>query len=398
VTLLVGNAVLGPNYWAGNSAGAFVITVKNTGTVPASTRLHYTVPAGVTDAATGACQHGTCLVGPLRPGASRSLTVAITVDPDAWRSAPLSGTVDFSATAPGAPAAAGVVRWGVVFPPGPPGASIALQVADVTLDTDVTMPGQLLIRLTNTGIRPAVGVIDLVVPAGVSVPQLPTECQDQKQIEPTTSECGLGTVAPEVQQSIVIALNVSLDARADSPLAGLVRATLTPPGQDSQSTQASFQVVAPQIQSSVSAVSTASPVQSPTARGGAGNAANAAALLIIFGSLLSAGLIALGLVVTRRSHLYGGKPRGGGLPPSPTTGPWRPAATFVPPATPTDPAQPAVTRAATPHAATGAQADEPAEHANAAGMNEPVTAGTGEINLEWTELPDSRPSPGNPVG
>jgi hypothetical protein len=403
VTVTAGNAVLGPDYWTGNSAGAFVVTVKNSGTVPARTRLHYTVPAGATDAATGACQHGTCVVDALRPGASRSLTVAITVDSDAWRNAPLAGRVDFSATAPGAAAATGTVNWGVIFPPGPPAAGITLQVADVNLDTDIIMPGQLVIGLTNTGVRPAAGVIDLVLPAGVTVTQLPAECQQQEQIDPTTSECGLGTVAPGVQQAIVIPLNVTDDARADSPLAGLVRATLTPSGQNSQSTQASYQIIAPQIQSGISASRTVSPVQSPTSSGAAGSGASTATPLIILGSLLLLGLIALGLLVIRRRDPFARKRRRGRLPASARTGPWRPVATFVPPAARADSdtqsasGRPAVTPAAARHAATQAQPGEPAEPTDAAGSHEPVPAGIGEINLEWTELADSSPPPGKPV-
>jgi hypothetical protein len=403
VTVAAGNAVLGADYWTGNGAGSFVITVKNTGNVTARMSLRYTVPAGVTDSATGACRHGECVVDSLTPGAVGTLTVAVTVDGEAWRHAPLSGRVDFSATAPGTGPATGTVTWGVIFPPGPPAAGIVLQVADVTLDADATVPGQLVIRLTNTGVRPAAGVIDLVVPAGVAITQLPADCQSQRLVDQTTAECGLGIISAGVQRAIAIPLAVSDDARADSPLAGLVRAALTPSGQGSRSTQASYQIIAPQIQTGVSAASTASPMppSSAAARPAQGNAAGS---LIIFGSLLLLGLVGLGLVVLRGGSLFTRRPRRGGLPASATSGPWRPVATFVPLAPRKDStALVAAGRAALAEPAGGADPAlagpvEPAERGEpVADGDEPEPIGLGEISLEWTELPDSTPPPGRPV-
>jgi hypothetical protein len=387
VTVIAGNAVLDPDYWAGDSGGSFVITVKNTGTVPAYVSLHSTMPAGVTGTATGSCPRGTCTIGSLRPGASRSLTVAIDVDANAWRSAPLTGKVNFSATSPGAAAASGTVTWGILFPPGPPAAGITLQVADVTLDNDITVPGRLVIRLTNTGVRPAAGVIDLVVPAGVSVTQPPGECQQQQQLDPTTFECGLGTVAPGAQQAIAIPLSVSGDARADSPLAGLVRATLTPTGQNPQSTQASYQIVAPQIQSGVSAARSASAEGSPTSRGAAGSGTNhSAAPLIIFGSLLL-GLIALVLTRIRRGDPSARRLRWARLlasAPSPRTDTDQPAAAT----------QTAVVDAPAKDASAEVEPTAPDE---ADTPKESVPPGIGTINLEWTTLSHSAPPPGKPI-
>jgi hypothetical protein len=405
VKVMANNAVLGPDYWTGNAAGSFVITVKNTGNVPARTSLRYTVPGGVTDAGTGACGHGTCLVDSLAPGAARSLPVAIRVDGDAWRHAPLTGRVDFSATATGASAATGTVTWGVVFPPGPPAAGIVLQVADVTLENDVAVPGQLVIRLTNTGVRPAVGVLDLVVPAGVTVAPPPTDCQTQRQVDPSTTECGLGTVPAGVQRAVAIPLVVSDRARADAPLAGLVRASLTPTGQGSRSTQASYQIIAPQLQSGVSAARTASPVPPRITAGTSPSQGDPAAPLIIFGSLIVLALVAIGLIVVRQGELVRRRPRRGGLPPSATAGPWRPVSTFVPvephprpdPPVPVSPAAPAEGDGGPDEAEVEPAEVEPAEPGPAVpAQREPI--GIGNINLEWRELPDSTPPPGRPVG
>lgn len=332
VNVVAGNAVLGPGYWTGNGAGSFAVTVKNTGDVPARVTLHYAVPAGVTDAGTGACAHGACLLDPLAPGTSLSLRVAIVVSPDAWRRAPLAGRVDFSASSPGAADAGGTVTWGVVFPPGPPAAGIALRVADVTLDNDVTVPGELVIRLTNTGARPATAVVDLVVPAGVTVASLPADCQNRRQADPTTTECGLGTIPAGAQRAVAIPLMVGDRARADAPVAGLVRAALIPSGQASRTTQASYQIIAPPAQTGVGAMSTGVPVVAQAAAAITPVRGDPAAVLVIFGSLAVLAFVTVGLIaVWGRETVDRRRPHRGGLPPPETSRSWRPVATFVPP-------------------------------------------------------------------
>lgn len=410
VTVQASNAVLGADYWSGNQASSFVITVRNSGNVPAHTALTYTLPPGVGGVATGACPHGACTVDTLEPGKSVALTVAITVSPDAWRTAPLAGMVSFSATAPRASPASGSVAWSVVFPPGPPAPGIALQVADVTLDSDATVPGELVIRLTNTGGRPASAVIDIVVPAGVEVTGLPADCQSQRRIDPITTECGLGILGAGGQRALGVPVTVSESSRADSPLAGLVRAVLTPSGQSSRSTQASYQIIAPTAQAGVSAVTTASAAPS---HGSAAEHGSPLALPIVLGSILVLALVGVGLVLRldrrpgvgrtrrlwRRSRLWRGRPFGRRSNAfSARTGPWRPVATFVPPL----PGQPA----GSPAAGNGGPAEpepdaaEPAETEPADA--EPAGAGgpdaSDPVSLVWTELPDSTPPPGRPVG
>lgn len=397
ITVMAGNAVLGPAYWAGNTNGSFAITVKNTGTLAARMNLRYTVPTGVSDVATGACAHGSCLINSLEPGRVATLTVAISVNGDAWRNAPLAGRVDFTATAGGYVPVSDSVNWGVIFPPGPPAAGIGLQVADVTLDADATVAGQLVIRLTNTGVRAAVGVLDLVVPAGVSVGELPADCQNKRQVDASTVECGLGPVAAGVQRAISIPLQVSDEARADAPLAGLVRAALTPSGQGTRTTQASYQIIAPQVQSGVSAASTASPAVPQPAGNASATGGDPAAKPIIFGSVLLLVLVALGLIVGVRGRGLPGLGRRR-FSASATTGPWRPVATFAPPLPRREP-EPAVPagreHAAGPEVADGAEPVWPEEPDRTDRTGRPI--GLGQINLEWTELPDSTPPPGSPT-
>jgi hypothetical protein len=424
VTVLASNAVLGPQYWSGARASSFVITVRNTGTVPAHTTLTYTLPPGIDAAGTGDCPHGTCTVEALDPGRSASLTVPITVGANAWRTAPLTGKIDFSATAPQASPANGTANWSVVFPPGPPAPGIALQVADVTLDSDPTDPGELVIQLTNTGGRPGAALIEVVVPPGVVVTRLTAECQSQRQVNSITTECGLGTIGPKVQRAIGVMLAVSDVVRADAPLAGLVRASLTPSGQSTLTTQASYQILAPQAQAGVNVAATASAGTSPDAAA----SANPAALPIILGSILLLALVGVGLVL--RPDLLPRRGLGPGRPWSAGTGPWRPVATFAPPLTATGspvtstaPAtapldEPDGAHAADPPVGMAVAPDRPhgQEREDRPGGQEPedrpgqqreympspvgaeVSDGPDGISLVWTELPDAAPPPGRLEG
>ena len=401
ITVMAGNAVLGPAYWAGNRNGSFAITVRNTGTLAVRVNLHYTVPRQVSDGAIGACSHGSCLISSLAPGRVATLTVAIFVNGDAWRSAPLAGRIDFTGTASGYTPVSGSVDWGVIFPPGPPAAGINLQVGDVTLDADVTVPGQLVIRLTNTGQRPAAGVLDLVVPAGVSVAQLAADCQSRRQVDATTTECGLAPVPAGVQRAVSIPLEVSDEARANAPLAGLVRASLTPSGQATRTTQASYQIIAPQVQSGVSAASTASPAVPQPAGNASSTGGDPVAQRIILGSMLLLVLVTLGLIVgVRGRELPSLRRRRVSM--AATAGPWRPVSTFTPPLPRREP-DPLVPvdgeHNAGPEADGGERPDDPAEahpvQPDGHSAGRPI--GLGEINLQWTELPDSTPPPGRPT-
>ncbi len=243
VELAAGSVLLDPAYWQGDAASAFDIRVANTGDVPAHVSVGYQLPTGVTETAGGTgCAAGTCAVGALAPGDTALLRVAVAVAGDAWRSAPLGGTVWFVATAAGVPPVSGRSGWCVVFPPGPPAPGIGLRVGDVALGDDPAAPAGLDIHLTNTGARPAVGQVDVVVPDGVATGTLPPACH---RADPSTVDCAVGTVPPGQVASLALPLLADPATRARSPLAGLVKATLTPSAQPAAATQASYRVLAP---------------------------------------------------------------------------------------------------------------------------------------------------------
>ncbi|WP_345633004.1 COG1361 family protein [Rugosimonospora acidiphila] len=325
------NALLNSAYWRGAGTTSFAFTVRNTGSVAAAVRVDYTVPDGVSDAATGACAHGHCSVPSVAPDASLTLPVAIVVSPDAWRHPPLVGR--FTVTARAAGAKVGDARgtwgtWGVLFPSGPPAAGIDLRVDDVTLGAQPDVPGRLRISLTNTGALPAAAALDVVLPRGVGTGPLPVDCARQRSPDPAAARCLPGTLAPAEQKSIVVPLTVDAAARADTPLTGLVRATLTATGQPARTAQEPYQVLVPVSLSGVTAQAVA-PVVSvlPPLGGGATtlDAGDAMAWpLVAGGTAVLIGLI-WGLMLRRR-----GRPDSGALAATPTA--THPAAPIAMPA------------------------------------------------------------------
>jgi hypothetical protein len=198
-------------------------------------------------------------------------------------------------------------------------------------------------------------------------------------------------------------LAVSDSVRPDSPLAGLVRASLTSSGQSARTTQASYQIIAPQAQAGVNVGTTASAAPS---RSETPALENPAAVPIILGSILMLALVGVGLVLgldlrPRRGH-------GRGRPWSARTGPWRPVATFAPPimATGSPVASAATaTTSAPPAEPDGAKAVDPPAGMVAAdvGPDRPspaeaeVPEGPKPISLAWTDLPDVTPPTGHPA-
>jgi hypothetical protein len=445
VTVYASNAVLGSGYWNGQNTTSFAITVRNTGTVAAAVKVNYTVPHGVTDTATGACRHGSCSVTSIAPDTSVALPVAVTVSPDAWRNAPLTGQLSFSASAAGAQVSSDQGTWGVIFPPGPPAPGIGLQVGNVTLDARPEVPGQLKIKVTNTGALPAATTVDVVVPDGVSQGPMPANCQDQRQLDASAARCVLGTLAPGEQSSIVVPLTVDARARDDAPLAGLVRATLTPAGQEGRTTQASYEILVPTDQGGVSVGSTAS-APSPTGADHVNafvlSSRSPAALPIIAGSTVLLIMVIAALVLALRKRPAGPVPAGGTAPrhagAAGGTAPRHAAAGAVPagaaaairpggpdldpawaepdpaPDSSRDPAwaelnsgpEPDPGPAAGPDAQPDPQpepAPEPQPDSRPDPEPEPrldlgpVPGSSGPVRLEWTELPGSTPPSGQPV-
>jgi hypothetical protein len=243
VAIATDSALLGPDYWQGDAASAFTIRLANTGNVAAHVSVGYQLPAGVTEAAGGTgCAAGSCVVSGLSPGATATLRVAVTVGGDAWRYAPMGGLVWFVASAVGVAPVSGRTAWCLVFPPGPPAPGIGLRVGDVALGDDPAVPAGLDIRVTNTGARPAVGHVDVMVPDGVAAGTLPPACH---RTDPSTVDCVVGTVPSGQVAALAVPLVADPAARARSPLAGLVKASLTPSAQPAVATQSSYRILAP---------------------------------------------------------------------------------------------------------------------------------------------------------
>ncbi|MBO0869589.1 MAG: hypothetical protein J2P15_13585, partial [Micromonosporaceae bacterium] len=241
LVVATGAAVLDASYWTGRTATSLTITVANNGNVAARVRLRTTAPAGVTLSAGGCGDSCDLTVG---PGRRQSVRVNLSVSPQAWRRAPLTGGVSFSASAAGVRPVGGDTNWDVVFPPGPPTPGISLQVGTVALGAEPEAPGRLTVRVGNTGHRRASVTVTVLVPQGVSFAAPPAGCVQHPEARPLAMDCALGRVPPGGTGTLTVGLLVDGRARADSPLAGLVRVVLTPDGRAPIRTQGSYLIVA----------------------------------------------------------------------------------------------------------------------------------------------------------
>jgi hypothetical protein len=227
------------------------------------------------------------------------------VAPDAWKLAPLGGSLLFTATAPGASPKSGTTVWGVVFPPGPPTPGLKLQVFDVQLGREATAPATLKAQLTNTGKVPAGGTISVVAPAGVTFGALPAGCRKQRT---TVAECTVATVDAGKSWAVQVPLAVPARLRAEAPLVGLVRAVLRPSGQSVLQTQASYQIFAPAGQSGVTVGTSTDGSPGPGGLNLHDRAARfpmarpALVWPIISGSLVLLAVVVVGMVLTLRDR------------------------------------------------------------------------------------------------
>ncbi|SCL26676.1 hypothetical protein GA0070616_3354 [Micromonospora nigra] len=246
-------------YWnAPSTVARLRVTVTNTGAATAGVRLAYTLPAGLTDAGTKGCtatgggEHR-CGEWSAAPGARFSALLRVRVDGDAWRQMPLGGTVRVTATAPGTGATAGDDEgFAVLFPPGPPVPGIALRADEVTFDISGTTSG-LTVRLGNTGTVDAAGRVEIVLPAGVSVPAPPPGCTTADD----RTRCDLGTVPAGRSAELRLPVTATPEAQRAAPLAGGVVGRLDPRAGPSRQVQMTFRITA--------AAALATPVVSPPA-------------------------------------------------------------------------------------------------------------------------------------
>ncbi|MEU2168567.1 hypothetical protein ACH47V_27635 [Micromonospora chersina] len=247
VRVTTDDVVLTPAYWnADSTVTTLRVTVANTGGRTELIRLGYTLPAGLTDAGTPGCAPaggGSHLCGEwtAAAGARFRASIRVRVDGDAWRSMPLSGSVQVTATAPGVAGAAGDDEgFAVLFPPGPPVPGISLRADEVLFDISGA-PSTLAVRLGNTGRVDAAGRVDVVLPAGVTVTGRPAGCTTAA---PDRTRCVLGTVPAGRTVTLSMPVAASAEAQRRAPLAGAVIARLDPRSGRDRQVQMSFRITA----------------------------------------------------------------------------------------------------------------------------------------------------------
>ncbi|MFI7608652.1 hypothetical protein ACIBTV_26360 [Micromonospora sp. NPDC049366] len=247
VRVTTGDVAVPARYWnSASTATTLRVTVTNTGRVAQRIRLTYILPPGLTDAGTEGCaaQGGgshRCGEWTAEAGARFSTMVRVRVDGTAWRQMPLSGSVAVTASAPGT---TGPVSdhegFAVLFPPGPPAPGIALETGEVAFDVSGEAP-DLAVRLGNTGTVDASGGIEVVLPAGVTVPVPPAGCA---AVDATRTRCDVGTVLAGEAAELRLPVEATPEAQRQAPLSGAVIGTLDPRSGQSRQVQMSFRITA----------------------------------------------------------------------------------------------------------------------------------------------------------
>ncbi|MGI5525295.1 hypothetical protein ACQEUX_30745 [Micromonospora sp. CA-259024] len=247
-------------YWnQASTATTLQVTVSNTGTTAQRIRLSYTLPAGLTDAGTKGCAAaggGTyrCGAWTAAAGVRFSTLLRLRVDGAAWKQMPLGGSVQVTANAPGVPGQAiDDQGFAVLFPPGPPAPGIALAADEVAFDISGAA-STLTLRLGNTGAVDAAGRVEVVLPAGVTVPAPPLGCV---AVDPTRTRCDAGLVAAGETAEFRLPVEATPQAQREAPLSGAVIGHLDPRSGPTRQVQMSFRITA--------AAALATPVVSPPA-------------------------------------------------------------------------------------------------------------------------------------
>jgi hypothetical protein len=242
--------LVGPAYWQGKAERyTLTVVVRNTGEPAITTSTVVALPAGVQHAGG---TPGTCIGSSLtfdctiEPGQSATVAIQVTVAPGVWRDPP-GGSVRTSATAVGgANTDTDEDTFGLVFAPGPPTPGIELVTIDAFLPataTESTESTTLGVRLRNTGQVRAAAIVEVTTPVGVQVATVPRGCAVRTKLSASRERCELGTLAAGQEIALVFPLSVRASARAAAPLTGTVHGSLTPPGQDTATVQASYQLV-----------------------------------------------------------------------------------------------------------------------------------------------------------
>ncbi|PYC69255.1 hypothetical protein C7C45_16310 [Micromonospora arborensis] len=247
-------------YWnAASTDTTLQVTVNNTGTAAQRIRLSYTLPAGLTDAGTKGCAAAgggayRCGAWTAEAGVRFSALLRLRVDGTAWRRMPLAGSVQVVADAPGVPGeAADDQGFAVLFPPGPPVPGIALAADEVAFDISGAA-SNLTLRLGNTGPVDAAGRVEVVLPAGVTVPTPPPGCA---AVDEARTRCDTGPVLAGKTAELRLPVEATPQAQREAPLSGAVIGQLDPRSGQTRQVQMSFRITA--------AAALATPVVSPPA-------------------------------------------------------------------------------------------------------------------------------------
>ncbi|TDB77547.1 hypothetical protein [Micromonospora sp. KC723] len=256
---------LDPAYWNAESTETGLrVTVENTGAVTEQVRLAYTLPTGVSDAGTPGCAAAgggswRCGEWTAPPGSRFTSVIKVRVDGDAWRGMPLSGTVRVTA---GATGTTGVAEdnegFAVLFPPGPPVPGILLEADEVAFDISGGET-ELAVRLGNTGRVDAAGRVEVVLPAGVSVPSPPAGCTVDSL---SRTRCDLGLLPAGRTEILRLPVVATAEAQREAPLAGALIGVLDPRSGRTREIRTSFKITA--------AAALATPVATPTPTGSQG--------------------------------------------------------------------------------------------------------------------------------
>ncbi|MDG4807667.1 hypothetical protein O7634_12985 [Micromonospora sp. WMMD1120] len=241
------DVILTGAYWnAASTVATLRVTVHNTGTTAARIRLSYTLPAGLTDAGTKGCAAAGggayhCGAWTAEAGVRFSAVLRLRVAGDAWRQMPLSGSVQVVADAPGAPGeAVDDQGFAVLFPQGPPAPGITLAASEVAFDISGGA-SSLTLRLNNTGTVDATGGLEVILPAGVTVPTPPPGCH---AVDPTRTRCDTGVVAAGTSAELRLPVEATPQAQRQAPLSGAVIGQLDPRSGSTRRVQMSFRITA----------------------------------------------------------------------------------------------------------------------------------------------------------
>ncbi|MGV9211106.1 hypothetical protein ACTFTM_04500 [Micromonospora sp. RB23] len=254
------DVTLSEAYWnAPSTTTTLRVTVANTGTATQRVRLSYTLPTGLSDAGTNGCvgEGGgayRCGAWTTEAGTRFSSLIRVRVAGTAWERMPLSGMVRVVADVPGMPGeVADDQGFAVLFPPGPPVPGISLAADEVAFDISGAQ-STLAVRLGNTGTVDADGLVEVVLPSGVSAPAPPAGCA---AVDVSRTRCDVGLLSGGETRELRLPVEATPQAQREAPLSGAVIGQLDPRNGGTRRLQMSFRITA--------AAALATPVVSPPA-------------------------------------------------------------------------------------------------------------------------------------